>query len=119
LSLHILKPKMGMTPKQVGEQCYQTAIGGVDMMKDDEMTSDVYNSKFTDRIKYVREALEKAKEKTGKMPIYLCSITDESYKIHDRARQLVEAGGNGILITYSQGLSSFKEITEDPKIDVR
>jgi len=43
------------------------------MMKDDEMTSDVYNSKFTDRVKYVREALEKAKEKTGKMPIYLCS----------------------------------------------
>jgi 2,3-diketo-5-methylthiopentyl-1-phosphate enolase len=118
LSLHILKPKMGMTPKQVGEQCYQTAIGGVDMMKDDEMTSDVYNSKFTDRIKYVREALERAKAKTGKMPIYLCSITDEAYKIHDRARQLVEAGGNGILITYSQGLSSFKEITEDPAIDV-
>jgi ribulose 1,5-bisphosphate carboxylase large subunit-like protein len=25
LSLHIIKPKMGMTPKQVAEQCYQTA----------------------------------------------------------------------------------------------
>ena len=118
LSLHIIKPKMGMTPKQVGEQCYLTAIGGVDMMKDDEMTSDVYNSKFTDRVKYVREALERAKEKTGKMPIYLCSITDEASKVHDRARQLVAAGGNGILITYSQGLSSFKEITEDPEINV-
>jgi len=118
LSLHIIKPKMGMTPKQVGEQCYQTAIGGVDMMKDDEMTSDVYNSKFTDRIKYVREALEKAREVTGKMPIYLCSITDEANKVHDKARKLVEIGGNGILITYSQGLSSFKEITEDPAITV-
>ena len=51
LSLHIIKPKMGMTPKQVGEQCYQTAMGGVDMMKDDEMTSDVYNSKYEDRLK--------------------------------------------------------------------
>lgn len=118
LSLHIIKPKMGMTPKQVGEQCYQTAIGGVDMMKDDEMTSDVYNSKFTDRVKYVMEALEKAREKTGKKPIYLCSITDEAYKVHDKARKLVEIGGNGILITYSQGLSSFKEITEDPAITV-
>jgi 2,3-diketo-5-methylthiopentyl-1-phosphate enolase len=118
LSLHIIKPKMGMTPKQVGEQCYQTAIGGVDMMKDDEMTSDVYNSKFSDRVKYVREALEKAKEKTGKMPIYLCSITDEANKVHDKACRLVELGGNGILITYSQGLSTFKEITEDPAITV-
>src|SRR5512146_1293787 len=94
------------------------AIGGVDMMKDDEMTSDVYNSKFTDRVKYVKDALERAKEKTGKMPIYLCSITDEAYKVHDKARKLVEIGGNGILITYSQGLSSFKEITEDPTITV-
>ena len=118
LSLHILKPKMGMTPKQVGEQCYQTAIGGVDMMKDDEMTSDVYNSTYTDRIKYVMEALDKASQKTGKKPIYLCSITDEANKVHDKARKLMELGGNGILITYSQGLSSFKEITEDPDITV-
>jgi ribulose 1,5-bisphosphate carboxylase large subunit-like protein len=87
-------------------------------MKDDEMTSDVYNSKFTDRVKYVIEALQKAREITGKMPIYLCSITDESYKVHDKARKLVEIGGNGILITYSQGLSSFKEIAEDPAITV-
>ncbi|MBN1835106.1 MAG: hypothetical protein JW820_04590, partial [Spirochaetales bacterium] len=28
LSLHIIKPKMGMTPKQTGDQVYQTAIGG-------------------------------------------------------------------------------------------
>ncbi|MGI6113175.1 MAG: RuBisCO large subunit C-terminal-like domain-containing protein [Mahellales bacterium] len=118
LSLHIIKPKMGMTPQQTAQQCYQTAIGGVDLIKDDEMCSDTYNSKFTDRIKYVMEALHKAKEKTGKMPIYLCSITHEVEKLHDRARKAVESGGNGLLITYSAGLSSFKAITEDPDINV-
>ncbi len=69
LSLHIIKPKMGMTPAQVGKQCYQTALGGVDMMKDDEMTSDVYNSRYEDRVKAVMEALDKAKPKTGKHPV--------------------------------------------------
>ncbi|MGI6705058.1 MAG: RuBisCO large subunit C-terminal-like domain-containing protein [Clostridia bacterium] len=118
LSLHIIKPKMGMTPKQTAAQCYQTAIGGVDMIKDDEMTSDVYNSKFTDRIQYVMEALHKAKEVTGRMPIYLVSITDETRKLHDRALKAVELGANGLLITYSAGLSAFKEITEDPAIDI-
>src|SRR5208337_2191278 len=53
LSLHIIKPKMGMTPEQVANQVYQTALGGVDMCKDDEMTSDVYNSTYIDRIKSV------------------------------------------------------------------
>ena len=33
LSLHIIKPKMGMTPEQVANQVYQTAMGGVDMMQ--------------------------------------------------------------------------------------
>ena len=118
LSLHIIKPKMGMTPQATAQQCYDTAIGGVDMIKDDEMQSDTYNNTFEDRLKYVMEALHKAKEKTGKMPIYLCSITDEASKVHDKARKLVESGGNGILITFSQGLSSFAEITRDPDINV-
>lgn len=118
LSLHIIKPKMGMTPKQTADQCYETAMGGVDMIKDDEMTSDTYNCKFTDRIKYVMEALRRAAKKTGKMPIYLCSITDESGKVIDRAHKAVELGGNGLLITYSQGLSSFKEVTSDPDVKV-
>ena len=118
LSLHIIKPKMGMTPEQVANQCYQTAIGGVDMMKDDEMTSDVYNSKYEDRITMVMKALKRAKEKTGKMPIYLVSITDEVGKMHKRALRAVELGANGLLITYSAGLSAFRQITEDERINV-
>jgi len=118
LSCHIIKPKMGMTPKQTADQCYETAIGGVDVIKDDEMQSDTFNNTFEDRLKYVMEALHKAKEITGKLPIYLCSITDECNKIHDRARKLIEMGGNGILITYTQGLSSFAELTKDPEINV-
>jgi 2,3-diketo-5-methylthiopentyl-1-phosphate enolase len=99
LSLHIIKPKMGMTPQQVANQCYQTALGGVDMMKDDEMTSDVYNSTYEDRLKAVMEALEKAKAKTGKRPIYLLSITDEPRRIFEKARRAVELGANGLLVT--------------------
>ena len=73
LSLHIIKPKMGMTPKQTGDQVYQTAIGGADMAKDDEMTSDTYNNDFRDRLKYVMDAIDRASKKTGKRMIYFCS----------------------------------------------
>ncbi len=118
LSLHIIKPKMGMTPEQVGEQCYQTAIGGVDMMKDDEMTSDVANSNYLDRLKAVNAALDKAEKKTGKRPIYLLSITHEPEKMRERAHKAIDAGANGLLVTYSAGLGALREITEDPKINV-
>ncbi|MFH0795595.1 MAG: RuBisCO large subunit C-terminal-like domain-containing protein [Candidatus Omnitrophota bacterium] len=118
LSLHIIKPKMGMTPQQVANQCYQTALGGVDLIKDDEMTSDVSNNNYLDRLKAVREALDKAESKTGKKVIYLLSITHEPKQILERAYKAVEAGANGLLVTYSAGLGSFRQLTEDPKINV-
>ena len=118
LSLHIIKPKMGMTPKQVGEQCYQTAMGGVDMMKDDEMTSDVYNSKYEDRLKAVRDALERAEAKTGKRVFYFLSITDEPRRVFDKAARAVELGATGLLICYSAGLPVVRQLAEDPAINV-
>ena len=118
LSLHIIKPKIGMTPAQVANQCYQTALGGVDMMKDDEMTSDVYNSNYEDRLKAVMEALAKAEAKTGKQPIYFLSITDEPRRIFDKAARAVELGANGLLVCYSAGLPVIRQLAEDPSINV-
>lgn len=34
---------MGMTPQQTADQVFETAMGGVDLCKDDEMTSDTCN----------------------------------------------------------------------------
>ena len=118
LSLHIIKPKMGMTPKQVGEQCYQTAMGGVDMMKDDEMTSDLYNSNYEDRLKAVLEAQAKAEAQTGKRTIYFVSITDEPRRIFDKAARAVELGARGLLVCYSAGLPVIRQLAEDPAINV-
>jgi 2,3-diketo-5-methylthiopentyl-1-phosphate enolase len=118
LSLHILKPKMGMTPEQVANQVYQTALGGVDMVKDDEMTSDLYNSKFEDRLKAVLDALARAKKKTGKDVIYFVSITDEAPRIVEKAHKAVSLGANGLLIAYSAGLSALRAIAQDDAIKV-
>jgi 2,3-diketo-5-methylthiopentyl-1-phosphate enolase len=118
MSLHIIKPKMGMTPDQVANQVYQTAIGGVDMCKDDEMTSDVYNSTYLDRLAAVRKSLEKAEAKTGKRVIYYLSITHEPSEIVKRARKAVAEGATGLLVCYSAGLPVLRELAEDPKVNV-
>jgi len=117
-SLHIIKPKMGMTPAQVANQVYQTALGGVDMAKDDEMTSDVYNSTYLDRLNAVQEKIDKAKAKTGKKVIYFLSITHEPERIVERAHRAVEAGASGLLITYSAGLPLLRQLAADPGINV-
>ena len=99
---------MGMTPEQTANQVYQTAIGGADVCKDDEMLSDAYNNTMEDRLPAVMEAIEKASAETGrKKMLYMCSITDEGEKMHDKARRAVELGANGLLIAYSSGLAAF------------
>lgn len=118
LSVHIIKPKMGMTPQQTADQVYQTALGGVDLVKDDEMTSDTAYCRFDDRLDAVMEALAKAEKKTGKKVLYFISITDEVDKVQEKARRAVKNGANGLLLCYSAGLSTLRVLAEDPEINV-
>ncbi|MGC8878630.1 MAG: RuBisCO large subunit C-terminal-like domain-containing protein [Anaerolineae bacterium] len=118
LCLQIIKPKMGMTPEETAAQVYQTALGGADMCKDDEMCSELHNCPFDRRLEAVLKALERAERETGQKHIYLVSITDEAHRVREKARRAVKMGANGLLLAYSAGLSTLKEITEDPEINV-
>jgi 2,3-diketo-5-methylthiopentyl-1-phosphate enolase len=118
LTLHIIKPKMGMTPDQIASQVYETAMGGVDMCKDDEMTSDTEYCSFDERLEAVMGAIDRAEEKTGKRVLYFISITDEVNRINKIARKAVDAGANGLLLCYSAGPSALRVLADDPKVDI-
>ena len=118
LSLHIIKPKMGMTPEQTANQVRLTAAGGSDMCKDDEMLGDAYNNTVEQRLSEVMKEINRAADKTGKKMIYLCSITDEPSKMLDKARRAIELGANGLLVAYSAGLASLRQLTSHPDITV-
>jgi 2,3-diketo-5-methylthiopentyl-1-phosphate enolase len=118
LCLQIIKPKMGMTPEETAAQVYQSALGGADLCKDDEMCSELENCPFDARLEAVLKALAKAERETGHKTIYLVSITDESSRVHDKARRAVKAGATGLLLAYSAGLSTLKDLADDPEINV-
>jgi 2,3-diketo-5-methylthiopentyl-1-phosphate enolase len=118
LCLQIIKPKMGMTPEETAAQVYQSALGGADLCKDDEMCSELDNCPFDARLEAVLKALDKAERETGEKTIYLVSITDEASRVHEKARRAVKAGATGLLVAYSVGLSTFKDLADDPEINV-
>ncbi len=118
LSLHILKPKMGMTPEQTANQVRQTVAGGADLCKDDEMLGDAYNNTMEQRLPKVMDVINRNADKTGKRMIYLCSITDEPKQLREKAYRAIELGANGLLVTYSAGLGMLRELTSDPNINV-
>lgn len=118
LLMHIIKPKMGMTPQQTADQVYQTGLGGADIAKDDEMTSELSSAPFEKRVEAVMKAVERVKQETGRNMLYLVSITDEVDKINARARRAIELGANGLLLAYSAGPSALRVLADDPQVKV-
>jgi 2,3-diketo-5-methylthiopentyl-1-phosphate enolase len=118
LCLQIIKPKMGMTPEETAAQVYQSALGGADLCKDDEMCSELANCSFDDRLEAVLRALEKAEQETGEKTLYMVSITDEVDRVQEKARRAVRAGATGLLLAYPASLSALKVLANDPEIDV-
>jgi 2,3-diketo-5-methylthiopentyl-1-phosphate enolase len=118
LCLQIIKPKMGMTPEETAAQTYQSALGGADLCKDDEMCSELANCSFDDRLEAVLKALQKAEQETGERTLYMVSVTDEVDRIQEKARRAVRAGATGLLVAYPVGLSTLKVLADDPEINV-
>ena len=116
LTLQIIKPKMGMTPEETADQVYQSALGGADLCKDDEMCTELANCSFEARLEAVLKALKKAEAKTGHKTLYMVSITDEADRVQEKARKACEMGATGLLLAYSAGPSVLRVLAEDPKI---
>lgn len=109
---------MGTTPEETAAQVRQSALGGADLCKDDEMCSELANCTFDDRLEAVLKALDRAEQETGEKTLYIVSVTDEVIRIQDKARRAVRAGATGLLVAYPVGLSALKVLADDPEINV-
>jgi 2,3-diketo-5-methylthiopentyl-1-phosphate enolase len=114
--LQIIKPKMGMTPEETANQVYQSALGGADLCKDDEMCSELDICPFDARLEAVLRALEKAEKETGHKTLYMVSITDEADNVLEKARRACRNGATGLLLAYSAGPSMLRVVAEDPQV---
>ena len=89
----ILKPCIGVPPEVSAEGAYQAAMGGADVIKDDELLSYPEYSPMEKRVAAVMERLREAgKDKTC---LYAVNITGE--KLLERA---IEAGANALMVNY-------------------
>lgn len=92
----ILKPCIGVTPEVSAEGVVKAALGGADVIKDDELLSDTECSPMVKRVKAVMSRLrEIGKDKTT---LYAVNITGEN--LNKRAIEAIEAGANSIMVNY-------------------
>jgi 2,3-diketo-5-methylthiopentyl-1-phosphate enolase len=96
----MIKPSTGITPEQGAELLYQAALGGTDIIKDDEVLSETEFSPALRRVELYMKSLRRAESETGEKKLYAVNITDESERAMRRARAAVEAGANALMINF-------------------
>ena len=115
----MLKPKTGHTPDVAADMCYKAAVGGVDIIKDDELIADAPFNPVEQRITACMEAIDRANEEKGEKTLYMISVTDNYDEIMKNIDVVQSHGANGILINYlCVGFPILKKICEDPSVKI-
>lgn len=94
----IIKPKVGLSPKETAEVAGQAARGGLDLIKDDETLTDQAFCPIDERVEAVMAELSKVEDETGKNAFYAVNVTCGADEILDRAEDVIGRGANMVMV---------------------
>lgn len=100
LVLNMIKPCTGLTPSQGAEIFLATALGGVDLIKDDELLGDTEFSPLVERVRAFEDASTRAAEVTGTRTVYVPNVTAQGTRLIDNAERAVGAGARAVMVAY-------------------
>ncbi len=119
LAMAIFKPCVGLSAAELGDMFYQTALGGADLIKDDEILPNIDTAPVEQRLEACLKAAEKAQHQTHHRTLYAINLTGPVTKIFDQARRLTSLGANCFLLNvFSYGYSVLEGLAKDPQINV-
>ncbi len=94
----IIKPKVGLGPKEHAEVAYNAWIGGLDLVKDDENLTSLRFNSFDERIRLTLKARDRAEKETGERKFYMPNVTSEANEMIRRAEFVKSLGGEYAMI---------------------
>lgn len=119
LAMAIFKPCVGLSASELGDMFYQTALGGADLIKDDEILPNIDTAPVEQRLEACLKAAEKAQGQTHHRTLYAVNLTGPVTKIFDQARRLTSLGANCFLLNVlSYGYSVLEGLARDAQLNV-
>ncbi|MFA5786220.1 MAG: RuBisCO large subunit C-terminal-like domain-containing protein, partial [Actinomycetota bacterium] len=116
---NMIKPCTGYSLEVGTELFREAALGGCDIIKDDELIADASFNSCLGRVKAYMEVEKQVFEETGEHTLYTCNISDSVPKVLENAKKAVELGVNGLMINYlAVGLPVMQALAEDDSINV-
>ncbi|MFB6089113.1 MAG: RuBisCO large subunit C-terminal-like domain-containing protein [Candidatus Aenigmatarchaeota archaeon] len=115
----VVKPNIGLNPKQFAEIAYEGLKGGLDIAKDDEMLADVQYSSLKERTIEMQKVVNRAEKETGDRKVFLANITDEVGNILDNHDMVTDLGCEAVMLNAMPvGLSTVKMLREHTEVPI-
>ncbi len=116
---NMIKPCTGY-PLELGADLFrEAALGGCDIIKDDELIADAPFNPVEGRVKRYMEIEKQVYEETGERTLYTVNVTDSVPKVFENAKRAVELGCNALMVNYlAVGLPVLQALAEDPDLNV-
>jgi len=115
----VVKPNIGLDPKDFAELAYQSWLGGLDVAKDDEMQADSPISPLLQRLRLLNPRRIAAEQKTGEPKIFLANITDEVDRLLELHDMAVENGAGAVMVNVmTVGLSAVRMLRRHARVPI-
>ncbi|HAQ07894.1 MAG TPA: 2,3-diketo-5-methylthiopentyl-1-phosphate enolase [Bacillus bacterium] len=119
LLMSIFKGVIGRDLDFLLKQLKEQSLGGVDLIKDDEILFENELTPFEKRISLGRQVLEEVYEMTGHRTLYAANLTGRTSQLSDKARKASELGADALLFNvFAYGLDVLQELREDDEINI-
>jgi 2,3-diketo-5-methylthiopentyl-1-phosphate enolase len=117
--LNMIKPCTGFGPEAGAAFFRESARGGADIIKDDELLGNPSFNALLDRVTAYRQAADQIYEETGHRAVYCPNITDRPERVVQNARRAQELGAGMVMVNgVSAGLGVIQAVAEDPDVTV-
>jgi 2,3-diketo-5-methylthiopentyl-1-phosphate enolase len=116
---NMIKPCSGY-PLEVGARLFkEAALGGCDVIKDDELIANMRYNDAVERVKTYMAIEKQVFEETGEHTLYTVNVTDRLPRVFDLAKRCIDAGANAMMVNYlAVGPEVMRALAEDPAIRV-
>ncbi|MCH5583989.1 2,3-diketo-5-methylthiopentyl-1-phosphate enolase [Shimazuella sp. AN120528] len=117
LLMSIFKGILGRDLTFFKQQLRAQALGGVDIVKDDEILFDNPATPFEQRIDAAKKVLQETEHETGEATLYAVNLSGRSTELLEKAKRAVQLGANALLFNvFTYGLDTLQALAEDKDI---
>ncbi len=113
LAMAIFKPCVGLSAPELAKMFYELAVGGMHLVKDDEILPDLEICPTEKRLEACLDAGQRALKETGRPTLYAVNLTGLPSRLLPKARRLAKLGAECFLLNVlSYGYGALEELRE-------